>query len=171
MKKLLILFVAVGSILVSGCQGDDGRDGYSAEAGVIEISDVDFLPNSFAILYQFPSAILQSDHLLVYRLSAITPQGADVWQLLPQYYYFPDGTLDFGYNYDFTQNDVNVFIEGNDLLTLDSQYTQDQILRFVVIPGQFTNRSAPIDTKDYNAVVKFLGLEGKPVTKVTYKNK
>src|SRR5690606_19532055 len=113
-----------------------GPAGYTAESQVYEITNVDFMPNDFAILFTFPTAILSSDHVLTYRLSG-TFQGEDVWQLLPQTYYFGDGTLDFAYNYDHTRFDVNVFIEGNDLGTLSPEFTQNQILRFVVVPGYF----------------------------------
>jgi len=170
MKKYVLLFVTAALTFLSGCRGEDGQDGRNAEnieAAVIELENVDFIPNSFAILYTFDQAILDSDQVLVYRLSASTQEGADVWQLLPQNYYFDDGTFNFGYNYDFTKFDVNVFIDGNDLNTLVNQFTQDQILRIVVVPGYFArSANGVVDTTNYNAVIKSLGLEGKPVKKV-----
>ena len=169
MKKVLLLFVTAALTLLSGCRGEDGRDAVNIEAAVIELTNVNFIPNSFAILYSFNQPILASDQVLVYRLSASTPQGDDVWQLLPQNYYFDDGTFNFGYNYDFTRFDVNVFIDGYDLNTLTNQFTQNQILRIVVVPGYFARYASAesvIDYKDYNAVVKALGLEGKTVKSV-----
>ena len=169
MKKLLFLFVAASFTLLSGCRGEDGRDAVNIEPQVIELTNVDFLPTSFAILYSFNQILGPDDHVLVYRLSASTDNGDDVWQLLPQNYYFDDGTFNFGYNYDFTAYDVNVFIDGNDLVTLEDEYTQNQILRFVILPGrQFRHASAnaAVDYSDYDAVIKSLGLEGKPVKRV-----
>ncbi len=172
MKKFLLLFVTAALTVLSGCRGEDGRDGQDAvnvEAAVIELTNVDFLPNSFAILFTFNQPILASDQVLVYRLSAATPQGDDVWQLLPQNYYFEDGTFNFGYNYDFTRLDVNVFIDGNDLNTLNNEFTQNQILRIVVVPGYFAryaSAESALDYTDYHAVVKAMGLEGKPVHSV-----
>jgi len=172
MKKYLLLFITAALTILSSCRGEDGQDGRDAEnieAAVIELTNVNFLPNSFAILYTFDQQILASDHVLVYRLSASTPQGDDVWQLLPQNYYFDDGTFNFGYNFDFTAFDVNVFIDGNDLITLENVFTQNQILRIVVVPGRFARYASAdygIDYTDYNAVIRSLGLEGKPVKKI-----
>jgi len=168
MKKIFLLLAVVGLTTFTSCEGDQGPPGVTVEAQVWELTNVDFLPNSFAILYTYPQQILPSDHVLVYRLSASTNSGADVWQLMPQYYYLPDGTLDFSYNYDFTAVDVNIFIEGNDLVTLNDQFTQNQIFRIVVVPGYFAKGTAnPLDYKDYNAVVTSLGIQDKPVMKVS----
>jgi hypothetical protein len=166
MKKIF-LFLTTALLTLSACegpQGPAGPPGYSAESFVYEITNVDFMPNDYAILFEFPQTLLQSDHVLVYRLSS-TFQGEDVWQLLPQTYYFSDGTLDFAYNYDHTRFDVNVFIEGNDLGTLSSNFTQNQILRFVVIPGQFSK--AAMAKNDYKSVTEALGLNESDVVKVT----
>jgi len=162
MKKIF-LFLAVAVMALQGCDGPEGPagpTGYSAEAQVYETIPIDFLTPSFGVFYTFPQAILASDHVLVYRLSAID-NGADVWRLLPQSFYFADGTFDFGYNYDFTQFDVNLFIEGNDLSTLGTQFTQDQIFRIVVVPGYFARSS--VEVNDYNAVIQSLGVEGKAI--------
>jgi hypothetical protein len=64
------------------------------------------------------------------------------------------GELD--YNFDFTRNDINIFLDSNfDLTTLSPAWAQDQVFRVVIIPGYLTNRnSKAIDFNDYNAVVK-----------------
>lgn len=171
MKKIFLFLIAGAAISISSCegpQGPPGPTGYTAESAVFEITNVDFLPNDFAILFEFPQPILSSDHVLTYRLSS-SFQGEDVWQLLPQTYYFGDGTLDFAYNYDFTRFDVNVFIEGSDLGTLSSNFTQNQILRFVVVPGYFAKSG--IDKADYKAVTEALNLKENNVKRMQVKNK
>ncbi|HLA55726.1 MAG TPA: hypothetical protein VK623_06480 [Flavobacterium sp.] len=162
MKKIFLFLAVAGVTLFSSCEGPEGPTGYSAESQVYEITNVDFLPSSFAILYTFPQTALPSDHVLVYRLWA-TDSGADVWRLIPQTVYFDNGD-EFDYNYDFTQYDVNIFLDGNfDLNTLGSEWSQSQIFRVVIVPGYFAKT---VDTKDYKAVAKALKLEEKDVKRV-----
>lgn len=162
MKKIFLFLAVAGATIFSSCEGPEGPAGFSAEAIVYEIPNVNFLPNSFGIIYTFPQQALASDHVLVYRLSASTTNGGDVWQLIPQSYYFDDGTFDFKYDYDHTFYDVNIFLEGFDLQTLSAAYTQNQIFRVVVIPGQFGNKSA-VNTKSYDAVAAAYNIQEKDV--------
>ena len=160
MKKIFLLLAVVAGMAFTSCDGDpgpqgpQGEPGYTAEAQVYELENVNFVAPSFGIFFTFPRQILASDHVLVYRLSGIE-NGRDVWQLLPQDYFFPDGTRDFSYNYDFTQNDVNVYINGNDLGSLDNQFRINQILRFVSVPGYFAKS---VDVKKYEDVTTALKL-------------
>ena len=158
MKKIILLLViAIGASFMrcAGPEGPRGETGYSAEATVYETVPINFLAPSFGVFYTFPNSALASDHVLVYRLSGVD-NGADVWQLMPQYRYFSDGTFDFAYNFDATRFDVNIFLEGNDLQTLSDDFRLGQIFRVVIIPGQFANKGIqnPIDLEDYNAVIK-----------------
>jgi len=153
----LLLAVVAGMALTQSCEGDQGPKGdpgNALEAAVYEISGVNFVAPSYGIFYTFPQQILASDHLLVYRLSGVE-NGIDVWQPLPHTYFFSDGTRDFEYGFDFTQNDVNVFLDGNDLESINSQYRSNQVLRFVSVPGYFANK---LNTKTYKEVTETLQL-------------
>lgn len=155
MKKILLLTTLVIASIFSSCEGPEGETGYSAEATVYETNPINFLAPSFGVFFTFPNAALSSDHVLVYRLSGID-QGEDVWQLMPQYRFFTDGTLDFAYNYDATRYDINIFLEGNDLQTLADDFRLGQIFRVVIIPGQFANKGNKnaLDISDYKAVIQ-----------------
>ncbi len=158
MKRIHLLLTIVVTTIFLGCEGPEGPQGapgFTAEAIVYETAPINFLAPSFGVFYTFPDAALRSDHVLVYRLSGVD-FGEDVWQLIPQYYFFPDGTLDFGYNYDATRFDVNIFLEGNDLQTLNDNFRLGQIFRIVIIPGQFANKgnTASIDYSKYSSVAK-----------------
>lgn len=167
MKKIVLLVAVVGSMIFSSCEGPQGETGYSAEATVYETDPINFLAPSFGVFYTFPKAALRSDHVLVYRLSGVD-QGEDVWQLIPQYRFFPNGTLDFGYNYDATRFDVNIFLEGNDLQTLTDDLRLEQIFRVIIIPGQFANKGAKsnIDLSDYNAVIKAYKIDESKINRI-----
>jgi hypothetical protein len=64
-------------------------------------------------LVAFDPPIYSSDVVLTYRLSG-SNQG-DIWEPLPETYYFNNGTLDFGYRFDYTNRDVDIYMVGNDL--------------------------------------------------------
>lgn len=156
MKKIFLLLAVVGMTFLQGCEGDEGPQGppgYSAEATVYEITDVNFTGPSYGIFFPFAQT-LNSDHVLVYRLSG-TDGGNDVWQLIPQYYFYPDGTMNFGYNYDATINDVNIYLEGQDLGTITDNFRLNQIFRVVIVPGQFANKmSTNASYKDVTTALK-----------------
>jgi hypothetical protein len=109
--------------------------------------------NNFAKLITLNPAIYSSDMVLVYRLFDVV-DTQDVWRSLPQTVYLTQGNLD--YNFDFTRNDINIFLDSNfDLTTLSSMWAQNQVFRVVIIPGYLSNKNKiAVDFNDYNAVVK-----------------
>lgn len=115
--------------------------------------DVDFYPGNYSVYLNYPHTIYSSDMVLVYRLAGGGSAG-DIWKLLPETYYFDDGTLDFGYNNDFTQYDAKVNLYGYDLAGLSNAYKLNQIFRVVVIPASFGKSTNKVDLSDYNAVIK-----------------
>jgi len=163
MKKLLYLFAAVAMTSLTACDAEDGAPGPQGapgpEATVYEITNVDFTPSGdFGIFFEYPT-ILASDHLLVYRLSAVEG-NEDVWKPLPETFYFDDGTLDFMYGFDHTRFDTNIYMEGFDLAGVSDAFRLDQVFRVVIIPGMFGDKSSSnVDLNDYNAVVKAYGID------------
>lgn len=122
--------------------------------------------NNFSTLVTFPNAIYTSDMVLVYRLSSVY-QGQDVWKLLPENFYLNNGTLDFGYNFDFTKYDASIYMIGNDLGTINSTYLSNQVLRVVIIPSNFgKNISNKINYNDYNAVAKAFNIDESKILKI-----
>ena len=167
MKKIYLFVLAAAATIISSCEGPAGPPGpagYSAEAIVYESAPIDFSAPRYGMFFTFPTAALASDHVLAYRLVG-QDNGADVWKLLPEQFFFTDGTFDFAYNYDFTRFDVNFYIEGQDLETLSTNVTQNQIFRVVIVPGTMFNRQAA-NFSDYDATIRALGLEGKMITKL-----
>ena len=144
MKKLLIATALLCLFITSSCSTNEVVQpavAQNTESMVFEISNTNFqTSNGFSRLFVFPRAILSSDHVLVYRLSGVTAQQQDIWSIMPQQFFLANGTFDFGYNFDFTKFDVNVFLQGNDLATLNTSFRNNQVFRIVVIPGQFGNK-------------------------------
>ena len=86
---------------------------------------------------------------------------------MPETYYFNDGTLDFGYDNDFTQYDAKVSLFGYDLPGLSNAYKLDQVFRVVIIPAYFGNKnSSEVDFNDYNAVKEHYNIDESKITKI-----
>ena len=163
MKKIILMLAFIGMIVLQGCTGPQGAPGQNGQDGLIsevwEYTNVNFVPNGFSVLLNFHHTIYTSDMVLVYRLSG-SDNGADVWKLLPENFYYNDGTLDFGYNFDFTQYNAYVYMIGNNLSTVPAQNSLNQVIRIVVVPGYFGNKSSNnLDFSNYNAVSKFFKLD------------
>lgn len=174
MKKFtLLLALFIGMIGFQSCVRDEvvtqpvtDHDTISEVWEYGANGEVDFYPGNYSVFLNFHHTIYSSDMVLVYRLSGSGSEG-DVWKLLPETYYFDDGTLDFGYNNDFTQYDAKVNLYGYDLPGLSNAYKLNQIFRVVVIPGYFGNKSANnVDFNNYNAVVKVFKIDESKVQRI-----
>lgn len=177
MKKLYTLIkIAPLLLLFFGCsvtttepgprgpQGIPGQDGAPGEeAFVFEFDNISFGPgNDYTQFLDFPSDFqpLETDHILVYFLwDYIEETDTDVWRLLPQTIFTVDGTL--AYNYDFTMQDVKVFMEANfDMNVLGADYTDLWIARVVVVPGNYGKSESPeVDFSNYHEVLDFYNLK------------
>jgi hypothetical protein len=170
MKKILTLFAVVGLMAFSSCSNNDDVDNDTISE-VYEVSNVNFTAaNDYNPLIPLNPAIFSSDMVLLYRLSGVD-NGEDVWKLTPETYFFSDGTLNFGYNYNFTRNDVSVYLDGNSLATVPNEFRLNQVFRIVIIPGFVTTGKSvnKPDYSDYNAVIKQYNIDDSNLKKITLK--
>lgn len=155
MKKFYTLLVAVSILLFQSCTIEDNTEYIDNDtiSEAFEITTSFNTANGFSKLVSLNPAIFNSDVVLVYRLSGVTAQGNDIWKLLPEMYFYNDGTLDFGYKFDFTKNDVRIFMFGNELETVVSDYKNNQVFRIVIVPAYF---SKTIDIANIDSVLSAL---------------
>ncbi|QOG01878.1 hypothetical protein [Flavobacterium sp. MDT1-60] len=169
MKKILTLFAVVGLIAFSSCEGPEGPPGQdgSIPAEVYEVSNVNFTAaNDYNPIIPLNPAIFDSDMVVLYRLAGVE-NGQDVWKMTPELYYFANGTFNFGYNFNFTKNDVSIYLDGNDLASVQTSFRTNQIFRIVIIPGYFSNKSVnKPDFSDYNAVIKKYNIDDSNLKKI-----
>lgn len=171
MRKITLLFAFIGMISLQSCTVNDTptqpiTNNYDFLATTYEYTRSFTTANNFSTLVTFPQSIYSSDMVLVYRLSGVA-SGADVWKLLPETYYFNDGTLDFRYDFDFTKFDASIYMDGFDLANVSPAYRTNQVLRIVIIPGYFGNKNGnTVDFNDYNAVVKAYKIDSSKIVKV-----
>ena len=166
MKKITIMLAIIGIISLQSCTVNDNNDNIDNDTigEVFEVTRSFTASNNYSSLISFPHTIFNSDMVLAYRLDGVI-NGTDVWKLMPQTFYFNDGTLDFRYDFDFTIYDINILMEGNDLGTVPSSFRNNQVFRILIIPAAFSNRSA-IDFKDYNAVIKTFKINESKMLKI-----
>ncbi len=170
MKKITLVLAFIGMITLQSCTvNEDNGNGIDNDtiSEVFEYTNVNFLPNSYTVVLNFPHTIYSSDMVLVYRLSDVF-QGEDVWKLLPETYYFNDGTLDYRYDFNFTRFDAEVYLEGFDLAGLSPAVRLNQVLRVVVIPAFQANKvaSKKVDFNDYNAVINAYNIDESKIIKI-----
>jgi len=170
MKKIFLLLTAfAGMALTQSCEGDAGPQGPQGEQGtalvsdVYEITNVNFVNDGsdyYGIVYQFPQ-IYEGDMVLAYRLKGSTTGGADIWESLPKTYYFLSGELE--YNFDFTRSDISIYLDQSSNSVLTPAYTQNQVFRVVIVPGDLANK---MTSTKYEDVVQMLKLSDNSFKKV-----
>ncbi len=168
MKKIALFLAFIGMIMLQSCSVNDNQNVPDNDT-ISEVwefnNNVNFLAsNNYDVTLNFPHEIYSSDMVLIYRLDAIV-NGQDVWKLLPQTFYFNDGTLDFRYDFEFTKFKANVYLDGFDLEGISLDYRTNQILRVVVVPGYF-GKSSTLKNKEYKTVVKALNIDESKIKKI-----
>lgn len=167
MKKILTLFAVAGLMAFSSCSNDDDIDNDTISE-VYEVSNVNFTStNNYNPVITLNPAIFDSDMVLVYRLAGVE-NGNDVWRLAPENYFLANGTLDFGFDYDFTKNDVSIFMVGSNLGGVVNSFRLNQIFRIVIIPGYVTTGKSATkpDYSDYNEVIKKYNINDGNIKKI-----
>jgi len=134
MKKLVVVLSAVLFITCVAEDVVDGQDGGLIVSNAFEI-EVDFnAQNNYQIIEPYGFEVFQYDVTLVYVLWEIV-DGQEVWRLLPQNTIFGGGAT-LSYNFDFTQSDVKLFLEGTAVFAdLEPVWTQNVVFRVVVVPA------------------------------------
>jgi len=154
-----------------GIPGPQGQQGAPGAPGVNIVGTtyeavVDFTEEgAWEAVLEFPEELVESDVVLTYILWDVVEERP-IWRAIPQTIFFDEGPL--VYNYDFTQIDIRLFLEGNiDFASLDDIWTQDQVFRIVVVPSDFPD--ARIDFTNYEAVTKMLGISDSDFQKIEVK--
>lgn len=174
MKKSLSYLVLVVSMVFTSCigpQGMTGDTGYSAEAEVFELRNINFDYNAvdgYTIYRSLNPTIFGSDNILIYRMSSTINPQTPVWQSIPRTLFLGSGA-ELDYDFDFSRQDFTIYAGGNFNLSTMPVYLTNQTFRIVIIPGYFSNKAAQknIDYTDYNAVVKAYHIQDSKVKPLT----
>ena len=147
MKKIFLLLSIVSVLGLTSCGSDDiGPDTYPE---VFEVDNVNFIESGdFQALIPLEPKIYSTDVVLVYRLAGTNQLGNDIWEPIPTTYNLPQGQLD--YNFDFSQDDVVIYLDAEFDPMLRQDFSLNQVFRIVLVPGWM---SKDLNTKDYDAVM------------------
>lgn len=179
MKKILLLFTAVGSLLLTACNNDDDiivSDGVGdgdTIAEVFQTAPITFnAGNDFSQLVLLDPILFPEDMVLVYRQGYDASANVNFWELIPRTVYFLDSTDEVDYDFNFTRNDIQIYMGANfNMNAIPAELTVNQVFRIVIIPGSQTGQAkmAPVNTKDYNAVIKAYGIDDSNIKTLSIK--
>jgi hypothetical protein len=186
MKKVGLLFGLVITLIFLSCEGPSGppgQDGLDGLDGVNILGQVydterNFTPNTsppytvFSFFAEDAPAleVYETDVVLVFILweQVDDPFGGppiNVWRLLPQTRLLDEGILQ--YNYDYTFEDVSIFLETEfDPGLLLPGDTDNQVFRIAILPADGLS-SAKLDTSNMQAVLDYLGVKEDQVPRYT----
>lgn len=171
MKKFFpLILLAFASMFLLSCDNDDeviqNPVDYDTYSKVIEITRSFQYNNSTDQHFINQSiSMLDSDVALVYRLKA-TSGGNDVWEQIPKTIYLSNGE-ELDYDFDFTLNDVQIYVAGTYNVTTTPEFYNNQTFRIVLVPADFLNKGATpkVDHSDYNAVIKYYNIDDSKIKK------
>ncbi|MEO1010744.1 MAG: collagen-like protein [Bacteroidota bacterium] len=197
MKKAALVFGTLITLFFISCEGPqgppgfDGRDGLNGLDGldgepgilaqVFEVDGVDFAYNPGANIHETIITFgehtdfetLVGDAVLVYIFDQVVEfedgSTEDSWILIPQNFFLNEGIIQYVPSH--TSADVNIFIEGEfDLSGLDTDFTQNQLFRIVILPrdtsGSAKSESLKMDTSNIDSVMRSLGIGEEDVKKI-----
>ncbi|CAM2956176.1 hypothetical protein [Flavobacterium frigoris] len=166
MKKIITLLAIAGIFTLQSCTTTGSFEVAPitpiATTEVFEVTTSFSSTNNYSRLVTFNPPIYSSDVVLTYRLSGVNSQG-DLWELLPETYYFNNGALDFGFRFDYTNRDVNIYMIGNDLQSVSTNFRINQVIRIVVVPASFANS---INKNSYSDVITALNIKDNQIQKI-----
>src|SRR5699024_10779847 len=139
-----------------GPEGPPGDEGNGILGQTFEFEDIDFEYEPDSELYSFvieiPEEIevLESDAILVYKWEILIDSDKnehEAFSLIPQDLFSDEGTVHYAYSH--TTEAIELLIDEDfDMSNLSSDFTQDQIFRFVVVPSDFA-KDPNVNIKDY----------------------
>jgi hypothetical protein len=181
MKNRLFTLFAM-ALVFSSCEGPVGPPGFDGRDGIDGLDGVNILGQVYDITGNFSASndyslfsvfaqdapaveVFETDIVLVYILwDQIDAAGGpiDIWRLLPQTRLLDQGILQ--YNYDFTFEDVSVFLESDfNLATLLPGDLNNQTFRIAIIPADGAGK---VDVKNMQSVLDYLNVNSQSIPKV-----
>lgn len=165
------MMLALFSIIAVSCndRNDDvNYQDYDTYSVVLDINEVNFDNNAqdgYHILRTFTKPLGASDVVLIYRKAGTANDGSAVWQSIPRTLYVGSGNeLDF--DFDFSRNDIMIYVTGNYDLATTPQFLQKQTFRVVLVPASAGQNKSSVDRTDYDSVIKYYNIDDSKVGKL-----
>ena len=173
MKKIFILFAAIGLVAFSSCEGPEGPPGQDGQNALMPVAfeiqtSFGFNNTDGYIISESFSKYLKTDlyadeSVLVYRLEGSNNAGSDIWQLIPTTVFFANNES-ITYDYNFSQHAFTIFV-GGDNVGGRPAYINNQVFRFVIIPADF---NLSVNKSNYLEVMKAAKLNESQIQNVKF---
>ncbi len=162
--SLVLMSSCEGPVGPPGPPGPDGLDGQVIVGEVFEIVGNFTEEGNYGIAGEYGFEIFETDKLLVYHLDGLLDGDVDLWRPLPRTVFLEGGNI-FNYSFDFTFFDYSIFLEGNFALgLLGSEWTEDQVFRIFIIPGDFIN--ARMDFSDQSKLLEMMEVKESEIQRI-----
>jgi hypothetical protein len=171
MKKIITILAVIGMFGFQSCTTEDpypyvDNDTIGTVYENIAPNYYNFTQiNDYSVGFDFPQRLVESDVVLVYRFDGVDNAGRPVWQALPETYYLDNGSRDFSFKFVFTDDYVNIYLDGNNRSTIPADYRLNQIFRIVVVPADF---ATTVNKNNFNEVMNALNLKESQVQKINF---
>lgn len=174
-KLLPLLLLAVVALFQScrGPKGDPGPQGGDVLGITFDITKVDFTAaNEYSFTLNFKQQnieVLPSDAVLVY-VYWNDAGGLKAYRPLPQTAFLTNPNGIVTYNFDRTDDDMMIFMDGNvNLANVATDWTRNFEFRVVVVPADFLKgrANAEVDLNNYESVVKAFNIDESKVKKIS----
>ncbi len=139
-RNIAALFLISIAASLTSCEGEIGPMGPPGEDGGLyygtsyELTGDFTAENGYSLFFDFPEPIYESDVVLVYMFWE-QDNGLNVWRLLPQTIFLDNNGLIY-YNFDYTIQDVKVFMEGTSDVWVSGD-TDNHYIKIAVVPADF----------------------------------
>jgi hypothetical protein len=71
--------------------------------------------------------------------------------------------MDFGYKFDYSNRDVDVYMIGSDLQSVTAEFRYNQVLRIVIVPASYAKT---INKSSYADVITALNIKENEIQKM-----
>ena len=171
MKKIAFFLAFIGMIMLQSCSVNENRNVPDNDtiSKVFELRNIDFNYNptdGYTIYQTLNPNVVDSDVVLIYRLTGVINSSTPIWQQIPRTLYLPEGELD--YDFDFSRVDFTIYAGSTYDLSLTPTYITNETFRLVIIPGYLSNKNIKnkVDQSDYNALIKAYNIDESKIIKV-----
>lgn len=149
MKKIFLLLSIVSVFGLTSCNNDDDVVVEQRPEMFEPQNAINFVASGdYQAIIPLNPTIPATSSILVYRLSGANNFGNDIWEPIPTSYDLPEGTLK--YFFDFSQDDVVIYLDSDFDPNLRQDFSLNQIFRIVIVPSYVAQN---LNSNDYDTVM------------------
>ncbi len=173
MKKFIpLVLLLISSIFIFSCKDDNNDVQVQVDYPTVYDLNINLIqndPDYYGYNQKFNRSLLNQDIVLVYRKNN-PGANSPIWEPLPKTYFFPEGTMDYTFN--FTTTDVQIDLNADFNLSIKEDnnfrniYLNGQTFRIVLVPAVFGKNVVDPRTLSYEEVIAKYHIDDSKVGKL-----